>query len=706
MTVGQLEGINTTGSLQGETWADGDVLYLSPTTAGALTNVKPTGATGHIVIIGYVEYAHANNGKIYVKVMNGWELDELHNVAISSVANNQGLFYESSSDLWKNKSIATVLGYTPISLTSLSASSPLSYNNTTGAFSISQASGSANGFLSSTDWTTFNNKQNALTNPITGTGSSGQIAYFNGTTTQTGSAFLTWDNTDGILSTNSIYNFNNTTNAYMLSSNGENIGSIFNVTSAKWALGYGTSTTALGTPALTWDNSGNIGIGTTSPTTKLHIVGSTYSTSGYFVPNASQISFTTLNGSNGMLVNGSTGKVVFMSGTNETMALDSSGKVGIGTTSPTGKLSLYDTADLWINIARGTSFVNIGVDSTGTFYNTNSNHRWLYNSGSNEGMRLTNAGNVGIGTSSPTNYSGYTTLSINNATNGGLIDLQYNGTSAFRISGEATQNAVFGATNIPLVFSTNSIERMRIASGGNVGIGTTSPTETFTVAGSARITGQAIDFGTGTRGINIDVITSSNNGRIYMVNGGGTAGDLLLGTASTERMRITSAGEVCIATSSTFDSGRLNLISPANVYNILTIRNSWSGQQGNYIVFSGYTGTTTGTIAQLNSNSILFSTSSDYRLKEDLQEIKGLEKVSAIKVYDFKWKDSKDRMDGVLAHELQEVIPYAVNGKKDELNKNGSIKTQGVDYSKLVPIMVKAIQELKAEIDELKAKIK
>jgi nitrogen fixation protein len=76
-TVGQLESINTTGSLQGETWTDGDVLYLSPTIAGALTNIKPTGATGHIVVIGYVEYAHANNGKIYVKIMNGWELDEL-----------------------------------------------------------------------------------------------------------------------------------------------------------------------------------------------------------------------------------------------------------------------------------------------------------------------------------------------------------------------------------------------------------------------------------------------------------------------------------------------------------------------------------------------------------------------------------------------------------------------------------------------------
>jgi nitrogen fixation protein len=105
ITVGQLEGINTTGSLQGETWADGDVLYLSPTTAGRITNIKPNGSTGHIVVIGYVEYAHANNGKIYVKIMNGWELDELHNVFIDTPLNNQALTYESSTDLWKNKTI-------------------------------------------------------------------------------------------------------------------------------------------------------------------------------------------------------------------------------------------------------------------------------------------------------------------------------------------------------------------------------------------------------------------------------------------------------------------------------------------------------------------------------------------------------------------------------------------------------------------------
>jgi hypothetical protein len=101
-SVGQVTNINTTGSLQGETWADGDSLYLSGTTFGAITNVKPS-APIHEVRIGYVEYAHAVNGKIYVKIDNGYELDELHNVAITSAAN--GNFLEYNGTLWVNRGI-------------------------------------------------------------------------------------------------------------------------------------------------------------------------------------------------------------------------------------------------------------------------------------------------------------------------------------------------------------------------------------------------------------------------------------------------------------------------------------------------------------------------------------------------------------------------------------------------------------------------
>jgi len=101
-TSGSVKEINTTGSLQGETWADGDILYLSPTTAGALTNIKPT-APNHTVIVGYVEYAHAIHGKIYVKIDNGYELGELHNVYVNSPTDGEMLTYSSTNARWENK---------------------------------------------------------------------------------------------------------------------------------------------------------------------------------------------------------------------------------------------------------------------------------------------------------------------------------------------------------------------------------------------------------------------------------------------------------------------------------------------------------------------------------------------------------------------------------------------------------------------------
>lgn len=102
-SVGLIADINTTGSLQGETWNDGDILYLSPFTFGAITNIKPV-APNHSVIVGYVEYAHINHGKIYVKIDNGYELGELHDVYYPTTpANNQILQYNFSQLRWENK---------------------------------------------------------------------------------------------------------------------------------------------------------------------------------------------------------------------------------------------------------------------------------------------------------------------------------------------------------------------------------------------------------------------------------------------------------------------------------------------------------------------------------------------------------------------------------------------------------------------------
>jgi len=101
-TSGLVREINTTGSLQSETWADGDILYLSPTINGGLTNIKPT-APQHTVLMGYCVYAHAVHGSIFVKVVDGFKLDDLHNVNITTPLNNEALVYETATKLWKNK---------------------------------------------------------------------------------------------------------------------------------------------------------------------------------------------------------------------------------------------------------------------------------------------------------------------------------------------------------------------------------------------------------------------------------------------------------------------------------------------------------------------------------------------------------------------------------------------------------------------------
>jgi hypothetical protein len=140
ITEGLLAGLDTSTATAGDpVWlgTNGDLIF-------GLAN-KPV-APAHLVFIGIVTRVQSNNGEIFIKPQNGFELQELHNVLITSVANNEGLFYDSASGLWKNKTIAAVLGYTPydaanpnnyIALTALSSTvTGLTYTNTTGVFSL------------------------------------------------------------------------------------------------------------------------------------------------------------------------------------------------------------------------------------------------------------------------------------------------------------------------------------------------------------------------------------------------------------------------------------------------------------------------------------------------------------------------------------------------------------------------------------------
>jgi hypothetical protein len=116
------------------------------------------------------------------------------------------------------------------------------------------------------------------------------------------------------------------------------------------------------------------------------------------------------------------------------------------------------------------------------------------------------------------------------------------------------------------------------------------------------------------------------------------------------------------------------------------------------IHFTSSIGTQTGYIFQDNTGVFLVSVS-DYRLKEDLNSFSGLDLISKVNVYDYKWKGQDKRSFGVMAHELQEVIPQAAFGEKD------GERMQGVDYSVLVPILIQSIKELEEKIKVLETKI-
>jgi hypothetical protein len=101
--IGLISNINTSA------YVDGDQLYLSGTTAGQFTATKPY-APAHLVYVGVVEYAHAVHGKIFVKVQNGYELDELHDVVAQSPSNGQTIVYNSSNQLWEKNTVSLTAG--------------------------------------------------------------------------------------------------------------------------------------------------------------------------------------------------------------------------------------------------------------------------------------------------------------------------------------------------------------------------------------------------------------------------------------------------------------------------------------------------------------------------------------------------------------------------------------------------------------------
>ena len=182
------------------------------------------------------------------------------------------------------------------------------------------------------------------------------------------------------------------------------------------------------------------------------------------------------------------------------------------------------------------------------------------------------------------------------------------------------------------------------------------------------------------------------------INGGANLG---LRVGGAERARIGSGGEFLVGLSTGFYGERFGVSS--NGTNFASYRTATS-TLSTHLVFVNANGAV-GSITT-NGSTTAFNTSSDYRLKEDWQPMTGAsERVLALKPVNFAWKVDGSRVDGFLAHEAQEVVPAAVAGEKDAVDDEGNPKYQGIDQSKLVPLLTAALQEALAEIANLKTRL-
>jgi hypothetical protein len=266
---------------------------------------------------------------------------------------------------------------------------------------------------------------------------------------------------------------------------------------------------------------------------------------------------------------------------------------------------------------------------------------------------------------------------------------------------------------------------------GNVGIATSSPTQKLHISNNGNAY-QLIDSSGIANGYNAATLYK-NSERQYRVGTLGTVGGFAGGafvvydeTASAWRMVIDSSGRTLIGITASRPNGGVLQVSAQGQTGLVTYTTSTTSNNAAY--FENGNGIV-GTIVT-NGTSTSYNTSSDYRLKEDWVAVAdALTRVNALKPVNFAWITSGERVDGFLAHELAEVVPEAVSGEKDAmrdeeyevtpavLDDEGAVVTsavmgtrsvpdyQGIDQSKLVPLLTAALQEALAKIDDLTARV-
>jgi len=468
---------------------------------------------------------------------------------------------------------------------------------------------------------------------------------------------------------------------------------------------------------------GNVGIGTQSPVSKFEVDGSIKVTgitsnigtdAGLSLSYDSGINYINTWASTPLITSTYNYQAFHISGS-EKMRIHTNGNVGIGRTAPNYKLVVSNNnaegiefgpgyvsgCNLWQNYNRTTSTY---VKET----HYGSEYHFMPAGGA--------TGNVGINTTSP---SAPLTVQANGGgsainiigRNNGIADesiisfYEYDGTTrmAYMLADEGNLDFATGGSTVKMrIRSTGSLVGTHESSAGIVtGLQLVNPINAAGTGHGTSILLHCTD-GDPNRGVKIASSSTSNyaidNDMLFYTSAGSTL---------TERMRITSGGDFGFGTTSTsVQNGSIYFQEIKAVNTYIKVGHKTGSASGADFLACYYDGTQIGGVAQAGTTGVAFNTSSDYRLKENVVSMTGaLDRVSQLKPSRFNFiADADKTVDGFLAHEVQEIVPEAITGEKDAVDEEGNPEYQGIDQSKLVPLLVGAIQELKAEIEILKNK--
>ena len=612
------------------------------------------------------------------------------------------------------------------------------------------------------------------TNPSSVTlpnGTANGVTYLNGSKVLTSGSALTFNGTNlGIGSTAPTYRLtvvgaqNSTVAAFNDSSAGEAARNLMFTSSSNglyWTInsqgssGLGQLAFAVNSSEGMRLTSTGLGIGTNNPSKPLHILSAINTDLLLSSSNAStsvggRIFFgnTTLSDTS-TYISGAPGRGIDLY-TNSLLraSIDSSGNLGIGTSSPRSKadvngvLTVGDSSDPRVNLYRNVSLASssgagridfggrydasnyatgavIGSLTAGTWSASNYGCSLLFyttaqNSTSfTERMRLDSSGNLGLGVT-PSAWSAYTALQIKNTAILGfgpreshyVHNAYWDGTSWKYIgTGEALRYDQFYGGHIwytaPSGTAGSAIsftQAMTLDASGNLGIGTSSPLGKMTVRG---LSGYNLTIGAVGADARIDATNDNGSGSVDFVLSGSS---LKFNTSGSERARIDSSGALLVGCTS---NNYLVADSGIQLQPNGTARFGTDGTSTlNIISFVNGTNGTPAEVGkiQTSGSSTSYLTSSDYRLKNTIAPMTGaLAKVAALKPVTYKWNVNGSDGEGFIAHELAEVVPQCVSGTKDAVDADGNPVYQGIDTSFLVATLTAAIQELKAEFDAYKA---